>query len=166
MVSGDDQSNSRILKISEALELASENGLDLVEVSPNQDPPVCRLLDYGKFKYDISKREKKNKSKTVQSQREVRLRPGTSKHDIQLKIKKIRDLLDSGSKVRIAVMLRGRELAHPDVAMKVLRTVAEGVKDIAKLDKAPANEGRNISLVVSPGLPPGTLKKNEKAINK
>ena len=65
MVSGDDQSNSRILKISEALEMASENGLDLVEVSPNQDPPVCRLLDYGKFKYDISKREKKNKSKTV-----------------------------------------------------------------------------------------------------
>ena len=91
MVSGDDQSNSRILKISEALELASQNGLDLVEVSPNQDPPVCRLLDYGKFKYDISKREKKNKSKTVQSQREVRLRPGTSNHDIQLKVKKIRD---------------------------------------------------------------------------
>ena len=166
MVSGDDQSNSRILKISEALELASQNGLDLVEVSPNQDPPVCRLLDYGKFKYDISKREKKNKSKTVQSQREVRLRPGTSNHDIQLKVKKIRDLLDSGSKVRIAVMLRGRELAHPEVAMKVLRNVAEGVKDIAKLDKAPANEGRNISLVVSPGLPAGTLKKNEKATNK
>ena len=146
MISGDDQSNSKILKTTEALQMAMDNGLDLVEVSPNQDPPVCRLLDYGKFKYNLSKRDKKNRSKTTQTQREVRLRPGTSKHDVELKIKKVRSLLDDGSKVRVAVMLRGREAAHPDFAMKVLRSVAEGVKDMAKLDKRPSNEGRTLSL--------------------
>ena len=119
--------------------MAIDNGLDLVEVSPNQDPPVCRLLDYGKFKYNLSKRDKKNKSKTTQTQREVRLRPGTSKHDVDLKIKKVRSLLDDGSKVRVAVMLRGREAAHPAFATKVLRSVAEGVKDMAKLNKRPSN---------------------------
>mgnify|MGYP001457544308 FL=1 len=162
MISGEDQSNSKILKTSEAMQMAMENGLDLVEVSPNQDPPVCRLLDYGKFKYNISKRDKKNKSKTTQTQREVRLRPGTSKHDVELKIKKVRSLLDDGSKVRVAVMLRGREAAHPDFAMKVLRSVAEGVKDMAKLDKRPSNEGRTLSLVVSPAFPIGTMKNKEK----
>ncbi len=162
MISGEDQSNSKILKTSEALQMAMDNGLDLVEVSPNQDPPVCRLLDYGKFKYNLSKRDKKNKSKTTQTQREVRLRPGTSKHDVDLKIKKVRSLLDDGSKVRVAVMLRGREAAHPDFAMKVLRSVAEGVKDMAKLDKRPSNEGRTLSLVVSPAFPIGTMKNKEK----
>ncbi len=162
LISGEDQSNSKILQTREALQMAIENGLDLVEVSPNQDPPVCRLLDYGKFKYNISKRDKKNKSKTTQSQREVRLRPGTSKHDVDLKIKKVRSLLDDGSKVRVAVMLRGREAAHPDFAMKVLRSVAEGVKDMAKLDKRPSNEGRTLSLVVSPAFPQGTMKNKEK----
>ncbi len=162
MISGEDQSNSKILKTSEAMEMALTNGLDLVEVSPNQDPPVCRLLDYGKFKYNISKRDKKNKSKTTQTQREVRLRPGTSKHDVELKIKKVRSLLDDGSKVRVAVMLRGREAAHPDFAMKVLRSVAEGVKDMAKLDKRPSNEGRTLSLVVSPAFPIGTMKTKDK----
>ncbi len=162
MISGEDQSNSKILKTSEALQMALDNGLDLVEVSPNQDPPVCRLLDYGKFKYNLSKRDKKNKSKTTQTQREVRLRPGTSKHDVDLKIKKVRSLLDDGSKVRVAVMLRGREAAHPDFAMKVLRSVAEGVKDMAKLDKRPSNEGRTLSLVVSPAFPVGTMKNKEK----
>ncbi|MFL2649300.1 MAG: translation initiation factor IF-3 [SAR202 cluster bacterium] len=162
LISGDDQSNSKILKTTEALQMAMENGLDLVEVSPNQDPPVCRLLDYGKFKYNLSKRDKKNRSKTTQTQREVRLRPGTSKHDVELKIKKVRSLLDDGSKVRVAVMLRGREAAHPDFAMKVLRSVAEGVKDMAKLDKRPSNEGRTLSLVVSPALPQGTMKNKEK----
>lgn len=162
MISGEDQSNSKILKTSEAMQMAMENGLDLVEVSPNQDPPVCRLLDYGKFKYNISKRDKKNKSKTTQTQREVRLRPGTSKHDVELKIRKVRSLLDDGSKVRVAVMLRGREAAHPDFAMKVLRSVAEGVKDMAKLDKRPSNEGRTLSLVVSPAFPIGTMKNKEK----
>lgn len=144
------------------MQMAMENGLDLVEVSPNQDPPVCRLLDYGKFKYNISKRDKKNKSKTTQTQREVRLRPGTSKHDVELKIRKVRSLLDDGAKVRVAVMLRGREAAHPDFAMKVLRSVAEGVKDMAKLDKRPSNEGRTLSLVVSPAFPIGTMKNKEK----
>jgi len=164
LISGEDQSNSnsKILKTSEALQMAIDNGLDLVEVSPNQDPPVCRLLDYGKFKYNLSKRDKKNKSKTTQTQREVRLRPGTSKHDVELKIKKVRSLLDDGSKVRVAVMLRGREAAHPDFAMKVLRSVAEGVKDMAKLDKRPSNEGRTLSLVVSPAFPIGTMKNKEK----
>ena len=162
MISGEDQSSSKILKTSEALQMAIDNGLDLVEVSPNQDPPVCRLLDYGKFKYNLSKRDKKNKSKTTQTQREVRLRPGTSKHDVDLKIKKVRSLLDDGSKVRVAVMLRGREAAHPDFAMKVLRSVAEGVKDMAKLDKRPSNEGRTLSLVVSPAFPIGTMKNKEK----
>ena len=162
LISGDDQANSKILKTSEALQMAIDNGLDLVEVSPNQDPPVCRLLDYGKFKYNISKRDKKNKAKTTQTQREVRLRPGTSKHDVELKIKKVRSLLDDGSKVRVAVVLRGREQAHPDFAMKVLRSVAEGVKDMAKLDKRPSNEGRTLSLVVSPSLPQGTMKSKEK----
>ena len=90
------------------------------------------------------------------------MRPGTSKHDVDLKIKKVRSLLDDGSKVRVAVMLRGREAAHPDFAMKVLRSVAEGVKDMAKLDKRPSNEGRTLSLVAVPAYPIGTMKNKEK----
>ena len=140
------------MPIQDAIRLADEEGLDLVEVAPNQSPPVCRLLDYGRFKFIQAKKAKEARraSRGTNQQREVRLRPRISDNDIQSKIRTVKGLLAEGAKVRVAVLLRGRENTHPEVAMKVLRRVAEGVASEARLERPPTREARSISIVLAP----------------
>jgi translation initiation factor IF-3 len=144
------------MQIYDALRLAEQEGLDLVEVSPNQSPPVCRLLDYGKYRFDQAKkaREVRKTQKVRGSElREVRLSPSIAEHDIESKIRSVVGLLEDGDKVRVAVYFRGRQSTHPELAVKVLRKVAEGVATKAKLEKPLTMEGRALSIVLAPAGP-------------
>ena len=136
----------------DALALAREHDLDLVEVAPNSEPPVCRLLDYGKFRYlqSTKEREMRKTHKNV-GLREVRFRPRIGKHDIEAKERLVLKLLDEGNKVKVSVMHRGRELDHPELAVGLLKQVHEAVKEDAKLEQAPKLEGRFIEYRVSSG---------------
>lgn len=125
--------------------------LDLVEVAPNSRPPVCRILDYGKFKYEQAKKDKQAKKRQHSFQlKEMRYRPKIDDHDYQFKLRHVRDFLMSGSKVRTFVMFRGRELAYTDRGKELLERVAEDVSDIAQVDQPPKREGRHMSMIVSP----------------
>lgn len=148
---GDGSTETVVVPLERALVLAEENGLDLVEVSPNQNPPVCKLLDYGRFKFVQAKKAKEaRKTQARNEQREVQLTPRIGEHDIEAKIKTVRGLLTDGAKVKVAVKFRGREITHPDLAVKVLRRVAEAVAAEAKLEKPPTMEARSLSIILSP----------------
>jgi translation initiation factor IF-3 len=141
------------------LRLARDSGLDLVEVSPNANPPVCRVLDYGKWKYDQAKKERDaRKHQRGTMIHEVRMRPRTGQHDIDLKVRIAKRLLAEGDKVKLAVMFRGREMAHPEVGREVLDKALEGLKEEAVIEKPPGMEGRFLSVILTP-----TAKKPEKA---
>ncbi len=140
------------MTISNALALAREHDLDLVEVAPNSTPPVCRLLDYGKFRYLQSTKEREmRKSHKNVGLREVRFRPRIGRHDIEAKERLVAKLLEEGNKVKVSVMHRGRELDHPELAVGLLRQVHEAVKDNAKLEQTPKLEGRFMSIILAPG---------------
>lgn len=140
-----------IIPTDEALERASEAGLDLVEVSPTSRPPVCRILDYGKFKYELSKKDKLAKKKQHSYQlKEMRYRPKIDKHDFQFKTRHVREFLESGSKVKVFVMFRGRELAHTEFGEKVLNRVVEELKEICNVEIPPKQDGRRMTMVLSP----------------
>ena len=135
----------------QAIQLAQERGLDLVEVAPAAQPPVCRLLDYGKFRYIQTKKEREGrKTQKVNLLREVRFRPRIGEHDMAAKRRIVKKLLDEGSKVKLTVMFRGREITHQDLGVELLRRTAEAFKDEAKLEKAPTMEGRRLSIVIAP----------------
>ena len=140
------------MPIREALDMAEDEGLDLVEVGPNQDPPVTRLLDYGRFKFKQNKKQKEARklSRSASRQKDVRLSPVMSDNDIETKINMTKNLLAEGAKVRVFVRFRGRQYTHPEIAMKVLRKVAEGVATVAKLEKPPGMEGRVLSILLAP----------------
>ena len=140
-----------ILPVEEALQRARDAGLDLVEVSPNSRPPVCRVLDYGKFKYEMAKKDKQAKKKqhTVQL-KEMRFRPKIDEHDFQFKTKHVRSFLEAGSKVRTFVMFRGREMAYTEHGARVLERVKEDLSDIAVVEVPPKMEGRHMSMILSP----------------
>ena len=152
VIRGEDSTESVVMHIRDALDMAQEEGLDLVEVGPNQNPPVCRLLDYGRFKFIQSKkqREARKVSRSASKQKDVRLSPVMSDNDIETKINMTKNLLAEGAKVRVFVRFRGRQRAHPEIAMKVLRKVAEGVATVAKLEKPPGMEGRVLSILLAP----------------
>lgn len=140
-----------VLEFQAALELAEEQGFDLVEVAPNQSPPVCKLLDYGRFKFVQQKRERDAKKGQARNElREVRLSMKIGEHDFLSKIKRARDLLAGGAKVKVTVRFRGREIAHPDLAVKLLRRAAESLADGAKLERAPMMEARSLSIILAP----------------
>ena len=147
-----------ILPTNEALNRAAEAGLDLVEVSPNSRPPVCRIMDFGKYKYELSKKDKlaKKKQHTFQM-KEMRFRPKIEEHDYQFKTKHVREFLESGNKVKVFVIYRGREMAHLEFGRKVLDRVIEDLDEIAMVDVPPKLEGRNMSMILSPK--PDVLKK-------
>lgn len=128
-----------------------------MEVSPNQSPPVCKLLDYGRFKFVQAKKAKEARRTQVRTeQREVQLTPRIGEHDIEAKIRTVRELLVDGAKVKVSVKFRGREITHPDLAVKVLRRVAEAVAASAKLERAPTMEARSLSIILAPaGQPVG-----------
>ncbi len=134
----------------QALQLAREQELDLVMVAPNSEPPVCRLLDYGKYKYEQIKKDKKAHKGQKGLLREVRLRPKIEEHDLQAKIKKTRELLEEGNKVKITVRFRGREIVYPELGWQVLKRVAEALKDEAVASSQPSKDARNIALTLAP----------------
>ncbi len=135
----------------DALALADNQGLDLVEVSPQADPPVCRVMDYGKYKYQQAKRASEAKKKQVRVEiKEVKMRPKTDDHDFQFKIKHARRFLEEGNKVKLTVMFRGRENAHPDQGTKQLTKAVEALKDIGQVESRPNKMGRFMTMMVGP----------------
>jgi translation initiation factor IF-3 len=139
------------MPIDQALEAAAESGLDLVEVSPQAKPPVCRIMDYGKFKYQQQKRAAEAKKKTARVEiKEVKLRPKTETHDFNVKVKNVRRFLDSGNKVKVTIMFRGREVTHPQFGRDLLQRVAEEVSDIGTVESFPSMRGRFMHMVMAP----------------
>jgi translation initiation factor IF-3 len=134
-----------------ALQIASEHNLDLVEVAPNAEPSVCRLLDYGRYRYEQTKKQRKaRQAQRVGLLKEIRVRPRVQEHDLETKTKLARRLLNEGDKVKVLVVFRGREITHPELGFKALQKLADGLKDIAGIDGSPSMEGRIMSLVLSP----------------
>ena len=140
-----------VISKEEGLEIAFEAGLDLVEVSPNADPPVCKVLDYGKYKYDAQKKanEARKKQKIIDI-KEIKMRPGIDEHDYQVKMRSVRRFLDEGDKVKMTIRFRGREMAHQELGMKVLDRVREEVDELAKVEQFPRTEGRLMTMVIAP----------------
>lgn len=140
-----------IMPIDQALAAAAENGLDLVEVSPQAKPPVCRIMDYGKFKYQQQKRAAEAKKKTARVEiKEVKLRPKTETHDFKVKVKNVRRFLESGNKVKVTIMFRGREVTHPQFGRDLLQRVSEEVNDIGVVESFPSMRGRFMHMVMAP----------------
>ena len=140
-----------VISVEEGVELADDVGLDLVEVSPNADPPVCKILDYGKYKYAEQKKanEARKKQKTIDI-KEIKMRPGIDEHDYQVKMRSVRRFLDGGDKVKMTIRFRGREMAHLDLGMKVLDRVREEIVELAKVEQFPKTEGRLMTMVIAP----------------
>ncbi len=134
-----------------ALKLAAEYELDLVEVSAKSVPPVCRIMDYGKFRYQQSKKvqEARKKQSYVQV-KEVKVRPKTDEHDLQIKIRQMKDFLGKGHKVKVSLMFRGREISHPELAQRVISRITEGIQDVGNIEMEPRLEGRFVTMVVAP----------------
>ena len=140
-----------VISVEEGVELADDVGLDLVEVSPNADPPVCKILDYGKYKYAEQKKanEARKKQKTIDI-KEIKMRPGIDEHDYQVKMRSVRRFLDGGDKVKMTIRFRGREMAHLDLGMKILDRVREEIDALAKVEQFPKTEGRLMTMVIAP----------------
>lgn len=140
-----------VIGLKEAIEMASEVGLDLVEVSPNAEPPVCKILDYGKYKYEAQKKanEARKKQKVIEV-KEIKMRPGIDDHDYETKMKAVRRFLEDGDKVKMTIRFRGREMAHQDLGLKVLQRVQEETAEIAKVEQHPKPEGRLMTMVIAP----------------
>lgn len=140
-----------IMPTIEAIRIATEKGVDLVEVSPTAVPPVCRLMDYGRFKYEQAKKERDSrKHRHTIEIREVRMRPKTNEHDIDTKTRVASKLLSEGDKVKVSVVFRGREMAHPDIARGILERVVGSLKDEANVEVAAQMEGRSMSVLLAP----------------
>jgi len=140
-----------IMTVRDALELAQERELDLVEVAPNAQPPVCRLMDYGKYLYEKQKRERESRKSQKQVEiKEVRLRPKTGEHDIQVVLTKSRKFLKDGQKVRVRIRFRGREIVHREVALELMERVAKDLSGFAVVESEPGFEGRSMVMLLSP----------------
>ncbi len=140
-----------VMKTDEALDLAREKKMDLVNVAPNEKPPVCRMMDYGKYKYEQSKRDKeaKKKQKTT-SIKEIKLRPNIDKHDFDVKVKRGQKFLQKGDKIKVTVMFRGREITHPEIAQGLCKDLAEELSDYGVVEKQAKQEGRNMIMILAP----------------
>jgi translation initiation factor IF-3 len=140
-----------IVPTHEALSMARQRGLDLVEVSPNADPPVCRMMDYGKFLYEKSKRERKaRKAQKTVDVKEIRLRPKTGEHDINFKARDAERFLKDGHKVKVRVRFRGREITYPEIGREVLQEFASRLSSVSEVESAPRMEGRSMLMILSP----------------
>lgn len=148
---GKDGQQLGVLPLKKALEQATLDELDLVEVAPNADPPVCKIMDYGKFKYQQNKRSQEAKKKqTVIQVKEVKVRPKTDEHDLQVKIKHIRRFLAQKDKAKVTIMFRGREIAYADQGMKMLERIQDVLKEEALVEQSPKMEGRNMVMIFAP----------------
>ena len=140
-----------VISLTDALAEAVKAGLDLVEVSPFAEPPVCRIMDYGKFRYQQSKKvQVSKKSQTVIQVKEIRLRPKTEEHDLEVKIKHVRKFLDQHNKVKISMMFRGREIAYTDIGRKIMEDIKNTLAAECVIDQQPKLEGRNMIMILSP----------------
>ncbi len=140
-----------IVPLSEALARAQEQGLDLVEVAPQADPPVCRIMDYGQFLYQQAKKAKEaRKKQTTVEVKEIKVRPKTEAHDLETKIRHIKRFLNAKNKVKIRVFFRGREITKPELGQEVLRKILEAVEDLAQVEMRPRMEGRQMIMILAP----------------
>nr|WP_253196158.1 translation initiation factor IF-3 [Roseovarius sp. PS-C2] len=148
---GAEGENVGVVTPERAMEMAEQAGLDLVEISPNATPPVCKIMDYGKYKYEQQKREAeaRKKQKTIEV-KEVKFRPNTDTHDYDVKMRNVLKFLEKGDKVKVTLRFRGREMAHQDLGRDLLNRVAEDVKDIGKVENMPKMEGRQMIMVIGP----------------
>ncbi len=150
-VIGSDGEQLGIMAIEEALASAEDEGLDLVEVAPNSRPPVVRIMDYGKYKYEQARKARQAKKKQHNVQvKEVKFRPGIEDHDFEFKTRHARRFLEEGNKVKVTMMFRGRQVAHPELGREVLDRVAAELDDVGKIESAPDMEGRNMTMILVP----------------
>jgi translation initiation factor IF-3 len=148
---GPDGNNVGVVPIEEAQDIARKADLDLVEVAPNSDPPVCRVLDYGKFLYEKAKKDREaRRAQTKVEIKEVRLRPKTSPHHRSFKVRDARRWLTEGKKVRVRIRFRGREIQYPEIALEDLRQIAEELSDLSTIEQAPMMEGRTMLMTLAP----------------
>ena len=157
-----DEDQLGVMPTHEALRLAEEKGLDLVEISPRAFPPVCRIMDYGKYKYEEAKKKQqaRKRASTVET-KEIKFRPKTEEHDLLFKVKHVRRFLEGGNKVRLAVVFRGREITHPQTGIAMLNKVVELCSDIAAVETTPNMEGRRMIMLITPK--PGVVRKAQEA---
>ena len=143
--------NHGVISLEDALEIADEAGLDLVEVSPQVSPPVCKVLDYGKFKYEQQKKanEARKKQKIIEV-KEIKMRPSIDEHDYQVKMRNVRKFIDNGDKVKMTIRFRGREMAHQELGLRVLTRVREEMEEDIKVEQMPRTEGRLMVMIIAP----------------
>jgi len=147
----DDGEQLGVMATRDALDRAREKGLDLVEVAPNADPPVCKIMDYGKFKYQQQKKlQEAKKKQTVIKIKEVKFRPKTDEHDYQTKLKKIVKFLEDGDRCKVTIFFRGREIVHKDRGLAMLERVVVDTQDLAKVESRPMSEGRTMTMMLAP----------------
>ena len=152
-----------VMPLSQALETARKHNLDLVEVAPTAVPPVCRVLDYGKYKYEQAKKERElRKGQRTSLLREVRLRPKIGNHDFEAKARSVRRLLDGGDKVKVTVRFRGREITHSELGLRLLQRMMEALKEVASVDKQPSMYERAMFIILSPAAIQKVSPKKEK----
>ena len=156
----DDQNNQLgVLSLDAALRIANEKGLDLVEVAPQASPPVCRLIDYGRYKFETVKKEKDQRRKqNVTKLKEMKLRPKVAEHDFQTKFKGLRQFLEAGEKVKVTIMFRGREMVHQEIGRKILERVADDARQFAVVERQPLLEGKNLFMILAPSRGQGATK--------
>lgn len=148
---GNDSEQLGVVSATEALKIATEQGLDLVKIAPKSVPPVCRIMDYGKFRFEQQKREKEARKKQhIVEVKEIRLSPGIDTHDVEVKVKHALKFLKAGDKVKASVRFRGREIAHSSVGVGILKNFAEKCEEFGTIDKAPKLEGRQMIMFIAP----------------
>ena len=150
-VIGSDGNNLGIMQLKQAIQLAKDEGLDLIEISPNANPPVCKIMDMGKYKYDLQKKANQAKKKQkVVSLKEIKLRPGTEIHDYNFKIKNAKKFITKGDKVKFTVKFKGREMQHVELGKDLMKRIIEDTKDIGKVETHPKFEGRQMIMIIQP----------------
>ncbi|WP_322743269.1 translation initiation factor IF-3 [Marivivens aquimaris] len=148
---GAEGENVGVVTPEKALDMAEQAGLDLVEISPNAKPPVCKIMDYGKYKYETQKKEAEaRKKQKVIEVKEVKFRPGTDVHDYEVKMRNVLKFLDNGDKVKVTLRFRGREMAHQDLGRELLQRISEDVKENGKVENMPKMEGRQMVMMIGP----------------
>ena len=150
-VIGSDGKNLGVIQLKQAIQLAKDEGLDLIEISPNANPPVCKILDMGKYKYDLQKKANQAKKKQkIVSLKEIKLRPGTEIHDYNFKIKNAKKFITKGDKVKFTVKFKGREMQHVELGKDLMKRIIEDTKDIGKVETHPKFEGRQMIMIIQP----------------
>ena len=150
-VIGSEGNNLGVMQLKQAIQMAKDEGLDLIEISPNANPPVCKIMDMGKYKYDLQKKANQAKKKQkVVSLKEIKLRPGTETHDYNFKIKNAKKFITKGNKVKFTVKFKGREMQHTDLGKELMDKIIEETKDVAKVESKPKFEGRQMVMIIQP----------------